>query len=108
MDIRNAAREALEFVSGVRFHEFIANRGLVLIIQREIEIMGEASKRVSEEFRVAHPEVPFRMMAGMRDVIVHDYAEVKNERIWLVLSDHLGPLVEQLTELLRASGFENP
>ena len=46
------------------------------------------------------------MMAGMRDVIVHDYADVKNERIWLVLSEHLDPLVNLLTELLRAAGFE--
>jgi uncharacterized protein with HEPN domain len=106
LDIRDAAREALAFVEGVRYHEFVNNRGLVLIIQKEIEIMGEISKHVSDEFKAEHPDVPFRMMAGMRDVLVHDYAEVKYERIWTVVTDHLEPLVKQLTELLRELGVD--
>ena len=106
LDIRNAALEALAFMQGVKYHDFVANRGLVLIVQKEIEIMGEISKRVSQSFKTEHPEVPFRMMSGMRDVLVHDYAEVKYERIWLVVQDHLEPLVEQLTKLLREAGVD--
>ncbi|HEY7270197.1 MAG TPA: HepT-like ribonuclease domain-containing protein [Dehalococcoidia bacterium] len=107
LDIRNAAREALAFMDGVRYHQFVNNRGLLLIVQKEIEIMGEISKRLSAEFRLSHPEVPLKMMAGMRDVLVHDYAEVKHERLWLVVQDHLEPLVDQLTQLLRDAGVED-
>ena len=49
---------------------------------REIEIIGEATKNLSVEFRNKYPEIPWRQMAGMRDKVIHAYFGVKIERVW--------------------------
>jgi len=50
-------------------------------IVRQIEIIGEATKRLSEDFRNSHPEIPWRSMAGMRDVVIHGYDHVDLEEV---------------------------
>ncbi len=50
---------------------------------RCLEILGEATKRLSPEFRRLHPDLPWRAMAGMRDVLIHAYDQVDLEEVWL-------------------------
>jgi uncharacterized protein with HEPN domain len=56
---------------------------------RNFEIIGEAAKRVSEEYRVKHPEIPWRLMAGFRDVLIHAYEGVDLPRVWRIASQDL-------------------
>jgi len=69
---------------------------------RQIEIMGEAAKRVSPEFRSAHPDIPWQDMAGMRDKLIHDYFGVDITQVWLTATEDLPPLVKRITVLMRA------
>ena len=50
---------------------------------RCLEILGEASKRLSPELRLQHPDLPWRAMAGMRDVLIHAYDQVDLEEVWM-------------------------
>lgn len=50
---------------------------------RSLEILGEATKRLSPEFRLLHPDLPWRAMAGMRDVLIHAYDQVDLEEVWM-------------------------
>lgn len=59
---------------------------------RNFEVMGEATKRLSPAFRVQHPQIPWRSLAGFRDVLIHDYDEVVIEVIWDVIQNSL-PIV---------------
>ena len=67
---------------------------------RRISIIGEATKRLSDDFRAQHAEVPWKEMAGMRDVIIHDYDEVDLDEVWTVIRENLPQLLADLEPLV--------
>jgi uncharacterized protein with HEPN domain len=102
-DMREAARETARFLEDVTFEDFVENRILRLAVEREIEIIGEAARRVSANLRAAHPEIPWRPMIGQRNVLAHEYSEVEIERLWLVAKERLPELIELLNPLIPES-----
>ncbi len=75
---------------------------------RGLEIIGEATKHISEEVRINYPKVPWKKMAGMRDVLAHDYFGVDEETVWLTAKEkipQLKPSIEKiLTEMSNEKG----
>jgi uncharacterized protein with HEPN domain len=72
-DILAAARLALNYVEGVACEAFLDDTMRQDAAVRELLIIGEATKRLSEESKVRHPDIPWRQMAGTRDILVHAY-----------------------------------
>ena len=68
-------------------------------VVRQLEIIGEATKRVSKELRNLNPQVPWSDMAGMRDILIHDYIDVDLEIVWKTASDSI-PILKTLLEKL--------
>jgi uncharacterized protein with HEPN domain len=67
---------------------------------RSIEIIGEATKNLSSDFRKKHPSVPWKKIAGMRDRLTHHYFGVDFTRVWNVVKDDLPKLKKQIKEIL--------
>ena len=67
---------------------------------RNFEIIGEAAKRVPDAFRARHPEIPWRLMAGFRDVLIHAYEGVDLRRVWTIAVRDLPPVKAALAALL--------
>ncbi|MCS7068936.1 MAG: DUF86 domain-containing protein [Meiothermus sp.] len=67
---------------------------------RNFEVMGEATKRLSPAFRVQHPQIPWRSLAGFRDVLIHDYDEVAIEVVWDVIQNSLPMVRLEVARLL--------
>jgi uncharacterized protein with HEPN domain len=65
-------------------------------IIRNLQVMGEAAKKVSAETRTAHPDVPWKDIAGMRDRVVHDYFGVSLDIVWDVVVNHIPALLAVL------------
>ena len=80
--------------------EFMNSRLIQDAVIRNMEIIGEAIKRVSPGFRGQHPEIPWKEMAGMRDVLIHDYMGVDLKIVWNVVSRNLAEIKEHLRGLL--------
>jgi len=67
---------------------------------RNLQIIGEAAKRVSAATRDSHPAVPWKDIAGMRDRVVHDYFGISLDIVWDVVANHLPPLRSKILEIL--------
>jgi uncharacterized protein with HEPN domain len=69
-------------------------------IIRNFEIIGEAAKRVPEEFRQAHPSIPWKGLSGLRDVLIHQYEGVNLEEVWRIVEKELPGLKRTISALL--------
>ena len=69
-------------------------------IERNMEIIGEAANRVSDGFQKSHSEIPWKSIIGQRNILIHEYGEIKDERIWAVVTNHIPELIQFLEPLL--------
>jgi uncharacterized protein with HEPN domain len=88
--------------AGLSYEAFVADETLRRAFVRSLEVIGEATKKVPDDFRAAHPEVEWRAMAGMRDVLIHDYFGVDFELVWDVVSNRVPELRGQIVFILKA------
>jgi len=79
---------------------FMASRLIQDGVIRNLEVIGEATKNLSSELRDANPAIPWRQIAGMRDVLIHDYLKVNLARVWRTVVTDLPPLRAVVSELL--------
>jgi uncharacterized protein with HEPN domain len=79
---------------------FMASRLIQDGVIRNLEVIGEATKNLSSELRDANPAIPWRQIAGMRDVLIHDYLKVNLARVWRTVATDLPPLRAVVSELL--------
>jgi uncharacterized protein with HEPN domain len=100
IDIANAIRRILRYTNGISKLELETNDEKLSAILYQITIIGEATKRLSQEVRQQHPEIPWREMAGMRDVIVHEYDQLDFDVVWDVVENKLSELLILLDSLL--------
>ena len=89
LDMLLAAREAVEFLRRSSLEEFEGDRMRQLAVAKSIEVIGEAASRISDSFRDAHPELPWRDIVGMRHRLVHGYFEINLRRLWQTVDKDL-------------------
>ena len=69
-------------------------------IIRSIEIIGEATKKLSEEFKNSHTSIEWKKMARTRDILIHVYFGIDNDIIWIIITEKLPPLQHFISQLL--------
>jgi uncharacterized protein with HEPN domain len=99
--VRDAIQRIEAFTSDGR-DKFLVEPMIQDAVIRNLEVIGEAVKGLSEDLRSAHPDVPWKQIAGMRDVLIHHYFGVKLETVWQVVAEHLPTLRERVRQLLES------
>ena len=99
-DMLDAARTVEQLCSGLDFTQYSNDRRTQLAVERSLEIIGEAARRVSASFQNSHPEIQWRQIIGQRNVLIHEYGEVKQERIWKTVTENVPKLIELLKEFV--------
>lgn len=90
----------LSHVYGKSKEEVIHDEVLCRAVVRSIEIIGEASKKIDEEFKAAHPYIEWRKMAGARDKLIHDYFGIDYDIVWDIILTKIPDLNHFLQQLI--------
>lgn len=99
-DMLTYAKEIGETVPGMTFEHYLADRDRRLATERRLEIIGEAARNVSRAFQDAHPEIPWRRIIRLRNVLAHEYGEIRQERIFAIVTGQIPALVKLLEPLV--------
>ena len=100
-DILDRIRLTNEFLQPGR-DEFFRSRLIQEAVIRNLEIIGEASRGISDELRTQHPEVPWKQIAAFRNFVIHVYWGIKLDRIWEIIEKELPALEPQISSILQA------
>ena len=103
LDIKNSLEKIFKYTNGMNYAAFLTDEKTRDAVERNFEIIGEAVKNLSDEFRSSYPHIPFRQIAGMRDKLIHDYFGVDYEIVWKTIEDKLPQFkldIEKLIEEL--------
>ncbi len=96
MDMKKAAREAQSFVRRCSEAAFLADLKTQKAVERELEIIGEAARKLSGKAQAAYPRVPFRSIIGMRNLLAHDYGRVDPRELYRTVTESLPWLLKEL------------
>jgi uncharacterized protein with HEPN domain len=99
-DIIDAMTKAEMFVAGMTYEQFEADLKTNFAVVRAIEIIGEATKRLPSTIRDQYPTIPWKDMAGMRDVIIHGYDNVNLKIVWDVVKTDIPQIRPQIEQNL--------
>ena len=102
IDILESIEKIEQFLAGYTLDSFLNDEKTQYAVVRGLEIIGEASKKISEDIRDRYKDIPWREMTGMRDVLIHDYFGVDIEVVWKTASLDLPPLKINIQKIINS------
>ena len=97
----DTSHKAISFVQDINREDFDRDDKLRLAVTHLLQIIGEAARRISPEFRANYPQIPWKAIVGMRSKVVHDYLNIEEDIVWETAKNDLAPLVIKLEKILR-------
>lgn len=101
-DMLKFARDAHRLAQGRRREDLATDYAFRLASERILELVGEAARRVSAGGQAAHPEIAWRGIIGMRNILAHDYGEIDYTEVWKALSERIPELIAKLEPIVDA------
>jgi uncharacterized protein with HEPN domain len=99
-DMLDAARHAKELAANVSFDELMEDVRTRYALERALEIIGEAARRVSPALQAQHSEIPWKGIIGFRNVLAHEYGEIDYRRLFTVATQGVPALISSLQRML--------
>lgn len=96
--ILEAIEKIEKFAAGLEFKNFQNDEKSQSAIVREISVIGEAAKNLSEEFKKSRPLIPWKDVMGMRDTLIHDYFEIDLDIVWGTIKENLPDLKQKISK----------
>jgi uncharacterized protein with HEPN domain len=100
LDILVASRKAIAFTVGLTYKDFIESELHQNAVIRPLEIIGEAAGKISQETRSQFPQIPWKLMIGMRNRLIHDYMDIDLQTVWDTIQKDLPALIHTLEPLI--------
>ena len=105
-DIIEYSDNVTNFISGHTFETFVADKRTYYSVMKNVEVVGEAAYMLSKAFKKAHPETPWKIVQGMRHVLVHDYAGIDSKELFNTAVNGIPELREQVEKYLVETDWE--
>jgi uncharacterized protein with HEPN domain len=102
VDVLEAINKITGYIRDYTFETFAGDTRTVDAVVRNLEIVGEASKKLPEDFRKSYPSIPWESMAGLRNRITHEYFGIDEFVIWKTASEELAPLIQDIATAIEA------
>lgn len=99
-DIKQAAEDIIDFVKEMDAHQFESNKVVRYAVERQVLVIGEAAKNISDTLKDNHPEIPWSAIVGQRNIIAHEYGDILVERIWLLAVESIPELLKRIEYLI--------
>ena len=99
-DMLEATGKIVSYTSGMSFDNFIADDKTADAVVRNFEIIGEAANRIPDDFKLAHPEMEWRRMTGLRNRIIHEYFGVDFATVWKIKEENVPELADYIRQAL--------
>lgn len=100
LDMMLAAKKIQQFTSGMSKADFEASELHQSAVIREIQVIGEAARLVSDESKAQYPDIQWRAISGMRNRVIHEYFRVSLDIVWQVVEDELDALIESINKII--------
>ena len=98
--ILESIKEIENYTKGISNDKFLKNKQLQDALVRRLEIIGEAVRNLPNDFRNDYSEIPWSEMAGMRDILIHEYFGVDLNLVWKTIKEDIPNLKEKIKEIL--------
>jgi uncharacterized protein with HEPN domain len=98
-DILDAINKIEKYINKLNYQAFIENELIQDAVIRNLEIIGEAVKNIPQIIKTGIPEVEWKKIAGLRDIIIHEYFGIDEEIIWDIIKNKLPDLKEKINEI---------
>ena len=102
LDMLLAARKIQRYSSGLTRKTLLEHEMASSAIIREFQVMGEAARIISDPFKGEHDNIPWKVIAGLRNRVIHEYFRVDLDLLWQTIADDLPPLIAQLEAIVSA------
>lgn len=100
-DIVEAIERIQIYVEGFSYDRFVQDTKTQDAVIRNLEVIGEAAKQVSDTLREQRPEIPWREVCGVRDKLIHHYFGINFETLWQIIETDLAPVLSQIRDILQ-------
>ncbi len=107
LDMLSACRKILKYVAGLNYKEFLEDDKTVDAVVRNIEIIGEAVKNVSEDFKKKYPAIEWRAIAKTRDKLIHGYFGIDIDIVWQISTNDIPQLLKELETIITKENWLN-
>ncbi len=100
LDILDSAEQIKKFTENKSVEDFEKDLMCTLAVQRLLEIIGEATKSLSQELRESNSHIDWKAMAGMRDILIHQYQNANNDRILKIAKNNIPQLILEIKKII--------
>ena len=99
-DILESMDKIERYIKGLNFEKFIRNELIMDAVLRNLEIIGEASMNIPKDIREKYPDIPWKRIIGLRNIVIHEYFGIDTGIIWKIISTNLPETKPKITSML--------